>query len=338
MTSLKLSINRDSNTTIQQQLINAISRAIASNELKQGESLPSINKISRDLTISRDTIFKAYQELKRLKVVDSTPAKGYYVNNNLRKILLLLDYFSPFKESLHNTFKKNIPKEYSIDLAFHHYNLQVFETIIQNSIGLYDLLVVMNPDTSLFKIHPVFKKIDPSKLLFVDIPIKDWNGFASEKYSTIYQNFDKIVYDELSKIKDVVLKYDTFNLILERNLNHPEITTEYFIRFCYDIEIECRIYEDLKEVPLQKGQAYFVLQQRDLSYLLRQCQKQDLEPGTDIGILAYNDSPLYEFIGKGISVITTDFELMGKKAAETIKGENINKELIPSKIILRGSL
>ena len=36
----------------------------------------------------------------------------------------------------------------------------------------------------------------------------------------------------------------------------------------------------------------------------------------DFGLLSYNDTPMKRFVAEGITVISTDFKLMGQKAAE----------------------
>ena len=43
--------------------------------------MPSINQLSRDYKVSRDTVFKAFIDLKERGIIDSTPGKGYYVVN-----------------------------------------------------------------------------------------------------------------------------------------------------------------------------------------------------------------------------------------------------------------
>ncbi|MBA7672499.1 hypothetical protein ES703_80676 [subsurface metagenome] len=334
---ISLTLDTESNETKLQQLINEILRVIQI-QLNPGESLPSINNLSRQLNISRDTVFKAYRELKRRKLVDSTPTKGYFVSSEINKVLLLLDYYSPFKDIVYQEFEKNLDSSYSIDLVFHHYNIKLFESVVLQSIGRYNAYVIMNFDTQQLKISEVLRKIDPSKLLFLDIPITDWKDFDREKYSYVWQDFDTAVYESLSSIKDKIIMYNTFNLVFPDHLRHPSITTHAFRRFCEVHQIQYRIMESIKSVRLQKKDAYFILRQKDLAYFLAACKTQSFETGKDLGILAYNDSPLYEFVNKGISVISTNFNEMGKKACRFVNNHKPIKEIIPTSIILRKSL
>ncbi|HOQ57570.1 MAG TPA: winged helix-turn-helix domain-containing protein, partial [Bacteroidales bacterium] len=70
-----------SNTTKVKQLADALRQAIAQGEYKEGEMLPSINKLSAELNLARDTVFKAFQELKLSGAIQSAPTKGYYVSS-----------------------------------------------------------------------------------------------------------------------------------------------------------------------------------------------------------------------------------------------------------------
>ena len=52
--------------------------------------------------------------------------------------------------------------------------------------------------------------------------------------------------------------------------------------------------------------------------MINWCKKKAWDFGRDIGVISYDDTPLKEIISEGISVISNDFALMGKKSAEMI--------------------
>ena len=60
----------------------------------------------------------------------------------------------------------------------------------------------------------------------------------------------------------------------------------------------------------------------DLVTLVETANKMKLKLGKDIGIISYNDTPLKKVVGKGISVISTDFSEMGKGIVKMIKQNN----------------
>jgi DNA-binding LacI/PurR family transcriptional regulator len=86
------------------------------------------------------------------------------------------------------------------------------------------------------------------------------------------------------------------------------------------------------------GQAYFFFRQKDLVDWLKIARAKGLRTGIEIGLLAYNDSPLFEVIEKGITTISTDFRMMGVRAAEYVKTKERIQEIIPTRLIIRNSL
>lgn len=105
-------------TLVTDAIINAISNSV----LKKGDILPSVNAINKEYGISRDTVFKAYSELKRLGVVESTRAKSYHVVNSSSRVFLFLDLYSPFKDALYNA-SHNIRSIVNAILLFLYGNL-----------------------------------------------------------------------------------------------------------------------------------------------------------------------------------------------------------------------
>jgi DNA-binding transcriptional regulator YhcF (GntR family) len=70
------------------QLADSISKAIGEGKITMDEVLPSINEISFEFEISRDTAEKGYKYLKKKGTLGSIPGKGYFVKNTEVKIKL----------------------------------------------------------------------------------------------------------------------------------------------------------------------------------------------------------------------------------------------------------
>lgn len=81
MSDFQLNIDESAGQTKLQQLVHSITEAISSGLLKVGDLLPSVNQLSRESGFSRDTVFKAYNILKKRNMVESAPQKGYYVES-----------------------------------------------------------------------------------------------------------------------------------------------------------------------------------------------------------------------------------------------------------------
>lgn len=72
-------ISNSSNQPIFEQIKQAIKKAIASNELKENEMLPSIRGLAQDLRISVMTVKKAYDELEQEGFIKTIHGKGSLV-------------------------------------------------------------------------------------------------------------------------------------------------------------------------------------------------------------------------------------------------------------------
>ena len=332
MKRLNLPTGDSPNATKIQQLINSVTEAISTGKLAPGNALPSVNDMSRQSGFSRDTVFKAYNILKKRSVIESTPTKGYFVASESFRVMMLLDDFSAFKEQLYRSFRENLPETYSVDLLFHHYNEGVFEQLVQNSLGRYSMYVVMNLNNR--KLHPSLSKIDSNKLLVLDMG----NGDRPET-NFLLQNFDSALTNCLEEGWHLLQKYEEFVLIYSPHRTpHPEEIQLAFRQFCAKHGIACRVDREFDSSRLRERQAYLVVCESDLVQVWKACRHRDFSPGRQIGVIAYNDTPMKEIVGNGITVISTDFGEMGKKAAIFVKSKQKIREVLPTSLIIRESL
>lgn len=329
--SFNFQIDAQSNSLKYIQLVDAIANSISEGSLAEGDMLPSVNDLVKNASLSRDTVFKAYTELKNRGIIESVPNKGYFVTRRFNRILLFLDTFKAYKEVLYDGFHSNLPKNISVDLMFHHYNFKVFETILTDSIGKYSHYVVMNFD------HPgmkkVISKIPPEKLLVID-----WNIHAAKEHSFVCQDFGTPVYDILNNNRERVLKYKRFiYLYPEKWTFHPRVSIDNFNKFCAQNNVEHRVDTELENLNIEKGDLYLLVSDRTMTRILDQAQEKGFEIGNEIGIISYNDTPMKKYVKDGITVISTDFYEMGRKAAEYVLNPGQMKEFIPTKLIIRKS-
>lgn len=80
-------IKNNSNVPIYDQIKNQILDAIMSGEIKEGECLPSIRGLARDLKVSVITTTKAYNDLETAGYIFAVQGKGYYVSERSNEIL-----------------------------------------------------------------------------------------------------------------------------------------------------------------------------------------------------------------------------------------------------------
>ena len=71
---------QNSGEPIYQQIATQLKEDILTGKLKQGEYLPSIRSLAKDLKISVITAMKAYELLQEEGLVSAAQGKGFYVN------------------------------------------------------------------------------------------------------------------------------------------------------------------------------------------------------------------------------------------------------------------
>jgi len=311
------------------QLVEQFRNAILTQELPKGERLPSVNKLMKTCNLSRDTVVKVYNELKIQSLIIAAPQKGYFVAENNKRLLLVLDTFKAYKEELYAAIIKNLPDDYEVELVFHHYNVEMLESVLNQGLPRCSACAVMSFD------HPnvpiLLSKVPKERLLIID-----WN-IRMKETAFIGQDFGQSLYDNLKENKDRLQKYSKLVYLYPNYTYHPQCSIVYFKQFCADEGFECKVQTNLDIQP-QKGEMYLLVSDRTMALLLNEIQDRELEIGEDVGILSYNETPLKKYVRNGISVISTDFKEMGKQVAQwTQKNRQVNIT-IPSTTILRESL
>jgi len=329
--NLAFEIIQDSGIPKYRQLVNAVNDAIANHIISIGELLPSVNNLCQRHGLSRDTVFKAYSILKEQGVIESVPNKGYYVARDTRKILLVLDTFKAYKEVLYHSFVNNLPDNFITDVQFHHYNIENFKTIVQNSKGQYFKYIIMPFEHK--EVPAILTAIQSDKLLLVD-----WNIHGKIHNNYVYQDFGVSFYETLKEVIPLFKKYKEIHFVYPSFTNHPSESVTFFEKFCKDFAFTFKIITNPNEFSIKKHVAYISVSDRMLGNFLEQCRVKDFEPGVDVGILSYNETPMKKFIYKGITVVSTDFKELGTKAAEFVKKGIPIRYYVPTKLLLRDSL
>lgn len=76
---MKIIIANSSSEPIYSQVANQLRSHIIKGELKEGELLPSIRGLAKDLQISVITTKRSYDELEKEGFIETVPGKGSYV-------------------------------------------------------------------------------------------------------------------------------------------------------------------------------------------------------------------------------------------------------------------
>jgi len=127
-----------------------IKENIYSGKYKPGEKLPSIQKLSNELTYNSDTIVKAYNQLEEEHLIYAVPKSGYYVMKNEDKIgenksvidmlnIYLPDKINPYKDFYH-----------CMDKAISIYGKKLFE--YSSPKGMIELINILTKHLMNFQI------------------------------------------------------------------------------------------------------------------------------------------------------------------------------------------
>lgn len=76
---MKIIISNSSSDPIYEQIVKQIKHQVISGELQQGDALPSIRKLAKELQISVITSKRAYEELEKEGFIDTVGGKGCFV-------------------------------------------------------------------------------------------------------------------------------------------------------------------------------------------------------------------------------------------------------------------
>jgi GntR family transcriptional regulator len=84
---MNIIISNSSGEPIYEQITQQIKSAIMKGELSEGELLPSIRLLAKELQISVITTKRAYEELEKEGFIETVPGKGSYVSGQNKEIL-----------------------------------------------------------------------------------------------------------------------------------------------------------------------------------------------------------------------------------------------------------
>jgi DNA-binding transcriptional regulator YhcF (GntR family) len=322
-----------------QQLANCIIKAIQNKKLQIDDLLPSINELSFEFEISRDTAEKGYRHLKKIGIIGSVPGKGCYIKNvdvgQKIKIFLMFNKLSAHKKIMYDSFVSTLGDAATIDFYVYNNNFSLFKNLLLSSKEDYNYYVIiphfMDAGENACKI---LNDIPKEKLILMDKLVPGVTG----NYGAIYENFHKDIYNALEEALPQLIKYHTLNIILPEYTYHPEEITTGFIDFCQQYAYNYKIIHDISKEQIQNGEVYINLMEDDLVILIEKILDKKLQVGSDVGVISYNETALKKIILNGITTISTDFAMMGEKAAELILSKSSDHIEADFHLTIRNSL
>ncbi|NRB48656.1 MAG: GntR family transcriptional regulator [Saprospiraceae bacterium] len=334
-----IKIQSNSKVPKYKQLISIFREGIQSRSIPTDQQLPSINHLSASLDVSRDTVEKAYRELRKKDLVEAVPGKGYFVKkpNSAEKlrVLLLFNKLSAHKRVIYERLIQLLNKIAEVDFYIYNNDVNQFGNLLDQKLDSYAYYVIIPHFYD--KYHDALALIDripKQKLVLLDKRIRGIGG----EYACVYQDFEKNIYEALQQLKDRIKKYRSIKLVFPSWTYQPREIVNGFQRFCIEEQLQGTLVPDINKANLQPGDVYITMMEDDLISLIKQTKNLGLKVGSEIGIISYNENPLKEILLDGITVISTDFELLGETAASMILSNEKSIRENPFRVIIRNSL
>jgi len=321
------------------QLASCIIKAISEGVIKENDILPSINELSFEFEISRDTAEKGYKHLKKNGVLGSVPGKGYYVKktdlNQKMKIFLMFNKLSPHKKIIYDSFVASLGDLAAIDFYIYNNDFLFFKKLMSQKRDDYTHYVIIPHFLDGGEnVHEIINGIPKDKLILMDKLVPGVTG----NFAAVYENFENDIYNALVQATPRLSKYHTIKIVFPEYTYHPKEILEGFYRYCQEYAFSYKVIHTIENEPVKEGEVFITLMEYDLVVLIEKILTTQLKVGKHVGVISYNETPLKKIILDGITTISTDFQMMGEKTAQMIREQSTEHIEIPFSLTLRASL
>jgi DNA-binding transcriptional regulator YhcF (GntR family) len=334
-----LSVDQFSGIPKYKQLIDNVINAANLGRIEKGRLMPSINEMSANLELARDTVEKAYRQLKIRGVLEARPGKGYYLSREqtfgIPKVALFFNKLSAHKKVIYDSFMATIGQLATVDLFIYNNDIETFSSLMVAKEKEYTHLVVLpHFDDDKGLLPKILGTISGERLIVLDKLIPS----LGTNHSAVFQDFSNDLFEALEEALPLLSKYNRLNIIFPVNHYFPREILRGFFRFCEQFKFDHRVIKAVDSTELKKGEVYIDLIENDLVELIEAVLKTDLKLGQDIGVISYNETPIKRIILNGITTISTDFVQLGSESAKVILEGDIRRVKVPFRLNKRGSL
>ena len=244
---------------------------------------------------------------------------------------------------IYHAFINNMGPNAHTDLHIYHCDESLFLNLLNKHKISYDYYVIMphfktekfQHATTTVAVTQAINKIAKHKLVIMDnvqLPVK--NNVIS-----VYQDFEKDIYNALNEGVEKLSKYKKIVLVYPEKTvyPYPRRILHGFRKFCVAHHFEFEFLDEVcEDMVIFKGDLFITIEEHDLVNLIKQVKERKYELGKDVGIISYNDTPLKELLG--ITVVSTDFKIMGETAAKMILNKKKGQVKVPFNFIDRESV
>lgn len=174
------------------QIVNIIESWINQGVYKVGDKIPSINEISIDFDVARDTVDKAFADLKSRGIVSSVKGKGFYVAiESVQKRLMIGMFFNRmthYNQDIYYALYDNLKDVAFVDLIIYHNDGEILESQIKRYLKSYNYFVVIPPVRDNCGIVDILAQIPSDKLVVIKRVLDEFEGRFSAVYQDLYSD------------------------------------------------------------------------------------------------------------------------------------------------------
>ena len=321
------------------QIAHSIIGNITSGTLHKGDSLPSINELSYELDIARDTVERAYKYLRDKNVIDSVPRKGYFITDEQvkqdLKIFLLFNKLSEHKKIIYDSFVAALGNDVSIDFYIYNNDFSLFKKLIAEKNKDYTHYVILPHFVEGgAEAYKVINALPKEKLILLDKRMPEVNGV----YGGVYENFEADIYNALKAALVTLKKYAGIKIIFPESSYYPDEIKTGTRQFCREFGFRYDEISDISSEKIEAGIVYISVMEEDLVSLIESIMLSGFVVGKDVGVISYNETRIKNLILDGITTVSTDFHALGAKAAELVLSGAKGHTDIPFRMAQRASL
>ena len=329
---MNFKINTAGNTAIYKQLVSIVEHGLHDGSIAAGELLPSMNELAAKLSISKETVKKAYGILVERGVIVPKQGKGFYAADMSARsriqVLVIFDKFSVYKQILFNAFAEKLGDTAEITILNHNQSIDLLEYFLDNNLDHYDYYVVAPhfplDDKTQSRAMKQVARIPYRKLIQLDRLQPGLTG----NFGAVYQDFENDIYSGLQEgITSPRKKTKRLRVLTLPTSLYGPVICQGIARFAADYFLPVEFMDGIPEEILP-GDTFLVLNSQldaGLVGLVRKIAEKGYTIGKDVFIVSYNEYETNELVLGGLTTVSTDFPEMGRIAAGMILSHKLDK-------------
>ncbi|MBW4888971.1 GntR family transcriptional regulator [Mucilaginibacter sp. HMF5004] len=323
--------------TLVKRIAGSIAMDISKGVYKVNQRLPSINDYSSTYAVARDTVEKAYGELKKVGIITAMQGRGYYVLEKPEtrvRVLLLFNNFGDNKKQLYDALVTAFRHQGKIDLQIYQDNLSILEELVDTRLNTYDYFIVASnfaTEQARENFNRVIGKVPPERCIVLT---KDPN--TPPVHGLVVHDIETDMFNILNTSKHLLSAYKQISVVCPNGCENAEEIKRAVKRFCKSAGMEFDIlftFENLRPVA---GTVYIMMCETELSELLKAVKLSRLTAGNEIGIISAGDTIFKELLG--ITVVAIDQQRIARSIATQALTHKSGKVEVTLKMIIRDSV